>query len=163
MVTRSPISHTFVADPRIVDIVDFGPNELSFVGLEQGATTVTLWFGEAEVPLILQVEVTPSLGVARAARSPDVAIRAIPRPDRTRLSAASGPTVGHAPFAPEPSPESQLPAAANAQRRPATAAPIPRYDGHTPWQVTQRRDAQSAVPALYEGKRQAWRPADDRR
>jgi len=132
MVTRHPISHTFVADPRVVDIVDFGPNEVSFVGLEQGATTVTLWFGEAEEPLILQVEVTPSIGVARPVKNQDVANRGVHRPDRPGVSATFGPTAGHAPSFAESSRlgASRLPAATTATRpgrSPNGAMPARRF------------------------------------
>src|SRR5579862_1256092 len=46
MITRpdSPVVRSAVADPRIVDIVQFSPNELAFIGLQLGTTTVFLWF-----------------------------------------------------------------------------------------------------------------------
>jgi hypothetical protein len=166
MVTRGPISRTFVADPRIVDIVEFSDNEVSFVGLEQGTTTATLWFSEGQEPLILQVEVTPSVGVAKSAGgSRDVVNRGSRRPDHGRIVAAFGPA-GHAPSLSKPksSAASSLPGTNSADRRPApSAAAIPRYDGHTPWQIPERAGTRVAVPAVFEGSRQAPRQAESAR
>jgi hypothetical protein len=166
MVTRNPISRTFVADPRIVDIVEFSDNEVSFVGLEQGTTTATLWFNEGQEPLILQVEVTPSVGVAKSVGgSRDVVSRGVRRPDHGKIAAALGPA-GHAPSLSRlpSSPASSLPGTMTAERRPApSAAAIPRYDGHTPWQVPERAGTRGAVPAVFERSRQAPRQSDFQR
>ena len=48
-------------------IVAFSDNEVSFVGLEQGTTTATLWFNESQEPLILQVEVPGNRAIDLAA------------------------------------------------------------------------------------------------
>ena len=166
MVTRSPISRTFVADPRIVDIVEFSDREVAFVGLEQGTTTATLWFNEGQEPLILQLEVTPSIGVAKSAGTGrDVVNRGVRRPDHGRMAAAFGPA-GHVPTLPKP-PSSQagfLPGTMTADRRPAAStAPILRYDGHTPWQIPERVGTRGAVPAVFEKGQQAPRQADFQR
>jgi hypothetical protein len=167
MVTRSPISRTFVADPRIVDIVEFSDNEVSFVGLEQGTTTATLWFHEGQEPLILQVEVTPSIGVAKSAGgSRELVNRGTRRGDHARIAAVFGPSAGHAPSLSKPSssPNSPSPGMLTAERKPAQmAAPIPRYDGHTPWQVPERAGTRGAVPAVFERSRQAPQQADFQR
>jgi pilus assembly protein CpaC len=55
MVARSNIVRTAVADPAIVDVVQYSPNELSIIGLELGSTTLTLWFDNSHQPLIYQV------------------------------------------------------------------------------------------------------------
>jgi hypothetical protein len=163
MVTRSPIIRTFVADPRIVDIVEFSDSEVAFVGLEQGTTTATLWFDEGQEPLILQVEVTPSIGVAKSVGgSRDVVNRGARRPDHGKMAAAFGP----APSLPKlPSSQSGfLPGTTTADRRPAAStAPILRYDGHTPWQIPDRTGARGAVPAVFERSQQAPRQADFQR
>ncbi len=162
MVTRSPISRTFVADPRIVDIVEFSENEVSFVGLEQGTTTATLWFNDGQEPLILQLEVTPSIGVAKSVGgSRDVVNRGGRRPDHAKMAAAFGPA-RRVPSLPKPpsSPAGSLPGTMTADRRPApSAAPILRYDGHTPWPIPERTGTRGAVPAVFERSRQPPRQA----
>ncbi len=55
LVARSKVVRTAVADPNIVDIVQYSPNELSIIGLEMGSTTLTLWFDNSQQPLIYQV------------------------------------------------------------------------------------------------------------
>src|SRR5262245_20458744 len=44
VMTRGNIARTFVAYPRIAEVVQFRSNELVLIGLETGLTTVTLWF-----------------------------------------------------------------------------------------------------------------------
>jgi len=56
MVTRSNVIRTAVADQRVVEIVQFSPNELAFIGMALGTTTVTLWFEDAVEPLIYLIE-----------------------------------------------------------------------------------------------------------
>jgi pilus assembly protein CpaC len=55
LVARTNIVRTAVADPSIVDVVQFSPSELSIIGLELGSTTLTLWFDNSHQPLIYQV------------------------------------------------------------------------------------------------------------
>ncbi len=55
LVAKSNIVRTAVADPSIVDVVQYSPSELSIIGLEQGSTTLTLWFDNSRQPLIYQV------------------------------------------------------------------------------------------------------------
>lgn len=56
IITRNSVFRTAIADPRLVDVVQFSPNELAFIGLELGTTTVTLWFENNPEPLIYLVE-----------------------------------------------------------------------------------------------------------
>jgi pilus assembly protein CpaC len=55
LIARSNIVRTAVADPSIVDVVQFSPTELSIIGLDLGSTTLTLWFDNSHQPLIYQV------------------------------------------------------------------------------------------------------------
>jgi pilus assembly protein CpaC len=55
LIARTNIVRTAVADPSIVDVVQFSPSELSIIGLELGSTTLTLWFDNSHQPLIYQV------------------------------------------------------------------------------------------------------------
>src|SRR3984885_3714069 len=55
LVARTNVVRTAVADPTIVDIVQYSPSELSIIGLELGSTTLTLWFDNSHQPLIYQV------------------------------------------------------------------------------------------------------------
>ncbi|HXY37828.1 MAG TPA: pilus assembly protein N-terminal domain-containing protein [Planctomycetaceae bacterium] len=55
VIARTNIVRTAVADPSIIDVVQFSPNELSIIGLDLGSTTLTLWFDNSHQPLIYQV------------------------------------------------------------------------------------------------------------
>ncbi len=57
MHSRGEIYRSHVADPEIVDIVQFSSKEISIVGLERGATTVTLWMNGNEWPITVLVRV----------------------------------------------------------------------------------------------------------
>jgi pilus assembly protein CpaC len=57
MITKSNVVRTAIADQRIVDIVQFSPTELAFIGMMVGSTTVTMWFEDSPQPLIYLVEV----------------------------------------------------------------------------------------------------------
>lgn len=57
MVTKSNVVRTAIADQRVVDIVQFSPNELAFIGQSLGSTNVTFWFEDDPEPLIYLVEV----------------------------------------------------------------------------------------------------------
>jgi pilus assembly protein CpaC len=59
IVARTNIVRTAVADPSIVDVVQYSPSELSIIGLELGSTTLTLWFDNSRQPLIYQVNTVP--------------------------------------------------------------------------------------------------------
>ncbi len=59
VITRSRITRWAVADPSVVDVLQYSPNEISIIGQQMGATHLTLWFeGEPTTdPLIYRVEV----------------------------------------------------------------------------------------------------------
>ena len=57
MITKSNVVRTAIADQRIVEVVQFSPNELAFIGQQLGSTTVTLWFEDEVEPLIYLIEV----------------------------------------------------------------------------------------------------------
>jgi pilus assembly protein CpaC len=59
VVARSPVSRMAIADPTVIDVVQYSPNEFSVIGLALGTTTLTLWFDNSREPLIYLVEVIP--------------------------------------------------------------------------------------------------------
>lgn len=46
--TKQPVVRVSIAEPGIVETVNFSPNEFELIGREIGETTVTLWFGDAQ-------------------------------------------------------------------------------------------------------------------
>ena len=63
IVTRSRVIQSAIADPSVIDVVQYSPNEVSVIGLAMGSTTLTLWFENNPQPLIYLVKVVrdPSL------------------------------------------------------------------------------------------------------
>lgn len=59
MVARAPIARIAIADPSVVDVVQYSPNEIGIIGMGFGTTTLTLWFDNSRDPLIYLVEVIP--------------------------------------------------------------------------------------------------------
>lgn len=59
MVARAPIARIAIADPSVVDVVQYSPNEIGIIGMNLGTTTLTLWFDNSRDPLIYLVEVIP--------------------------------------------------------------------------------------------------------
>lgn len=57
IVSRGRINRLGIADPRIIDVVQYSPTEISIVGTGVGATTLTLWFEEDPRPLVYLVNV----------------------------------------------------------------------------------------------------------
>ena len=57
MITKANVVRTAIADQRVVDIVQFSPNELAFIGQTLGSTNVTFWFEDDPEPLIYLIEV----------------------------------------------------------------------------------------------------------
>jgi pilus assembly protein CpaC len=55
IIARSKITRSAIADPSIVDVAQYSPQELSVIGLEQGSTTLTVWFEDGSRPLIYLV------------------------------------------------------------------------------------------------------------
>jgi len=47
--TKKPVSRFSITNPQTMDVVQFSPTEFELVGLAQGQTTLTLWFGDNEV------------------------------------------------------------------------------------------------------------------
>ncbi len=56
IVTRANVVRMAVADPSIVDVVQYSPREIAVIGLELGTTTLTIWFDDGSQPLIYLVE-----------------------------------------------------------------------------------------------------------
>ncbi|MBC7815743.1 MAG: pilus assembly protein N-terminal domain-containing protein [Planctomycetaceae bacterium] len=59
VITRSRITRWAVADPSVIDVLQYSPTEISVIGQQMGATHLTLWFeGEQTTdPVIYRVEV----------------------------------------------------------------------------------------------------------
>lgn len=59
VITRSRIARWAVADPSVVDVLQYSPTEISIIGQQMGATHLTLWFEDEPTtePLIYRVEV----------------------------------------------------------------------------------------------------------
>ncbi len=55
IVGRSNIVRSAIADPSIVEVAQYSPNELAIIGLQVGTTTLTLWFDKNPQPLIYLV------------------------------------------------------------------------------------------------------------
>ncbi|MBX3412831.1 MAG: pilus assembly protein N-terminal domain-containing protein [Pirellulales bacterium] len=48
IITREPISRVSIADPGIIEFVQYSPREIEVIGLETGETSLTIWFGEQQ-------------------------------------------------------------------------------------------------------------------
>jgi pilus assembly protein CpaC len=59
VITRAPISRIAIADPSIIDIVQYSPTEMGILALGLGSTVLHLWFDGSPDPLIYLVEVIP--------------------------------------------------------------------------------------------------------
>jgi pilus assembly protein CpaC len=68
LTTRSNIVRTAIADPSVMDMVQYSPNEISIIGLEVGSTTLTLWFEDSPEPLIYLVRTIPDPGIEERQR-----------------------------------------------------------------------------------------------
>ncbi len=53
--TRSNVTRTAIADPEVVEVVQFSENELGIIGLNLGTTTLTIWFENNKNPLIYEI------------------------------------------------------------------------------------------------------------
>lgn len=56
VITRSNIIKIAVADPAILDIVQYSPKQFALVGLGLGSTTLTMWFEDQPDPLIYTIK-----------------------------------------------------------------------------------------------------------
>ncbi len=63
VIARHNIVRTAIADPTVIDIVQYSPNEISIIGLALGSTTLTLWFDSSADPLIYLVTTIPDPGI----------------------------------------------------------------------------------------------------
>ena len=63
IVAKGNVVRTAIADPSVVEVVQYSPNEIAFIGQSLGTTTVTMWFDDGSEPLIYLVETVrdPSL------------------------------------------------------------------------------------------------------
>lgn len=63
IVAKGNIVRAAIADPGVVDVVQYSPTEIAVIGMSLGSTTVTLWFDDNSDPLIYLVETVrdPSL------------------------------------------------------------------------------------------------------
>ncbi len=72
IVGRSNITRSAIADPSIIEVAQYSPNELAIIGLQVGTTTLTLWFDKSPEPLIYLVNTVRDPSVDERRRS-DVA------------------------------------------------------------------------------------------
>ncbi|MCA9102937.1 MAG: pilus assembly protein N-terminal domain-containing protein [Planctomycetales bacterium] len=64
--TKVDIYRTAVVDPRVCNVVQFTPREISVIGVAQGATHVTFWFEDGQhEPLTYLVRVEPDPDVQK--------------------------------------------------------------------------------------------------
>lgn len=56
MITRANVVRFHIADPAILDIVQYTPKELSLLGLARGSTTLHMWFEGYNEPVIYLVK-----------------------------------------------------------------------------------------------------------
>lgn len=56
MNTRANVVRIQIANPNVLDVVQYSPRELSLIGLARGNTTLTIWFEGHEQPLIYLVK-----------------------------------------------------------------------------------------------------------
>ncbi|MDX1966024.1 MAG: pilus assembly protein N-terminal domain-containing protein [Planctomycetaceae bacterium] len=56
MNTRANVTRIHIVDPSIVDVVQYGPRELAFLGLARGSTTLMMWFEGETDPIIYLVK-----------------------------------------------------------------------------------------------------------
>lgn len=63
VVTKTNVTRTAIADPSVIDLVQYSPTEFGIIGLTLGSTTLTLWFENDPEPLIYLIKVIrdPSL------------------------------------------------------------------------------------------------------
>lgn len=154
--TRSNVSRTFVADPRIAEAVQFRPNELVLIGLETGRTTVTLWFEDSPEPLIYLVEVihetvTPArVGQnGKTGEGPQTTAYANRRMQESRVTGAR-----ERQMAPLKTAGADLKSSASdlsMRRQPAGLLSTGRYDGHAPWPQPDRKSSNGATPIGFDG------------
>jgi pilus assembly protein CpaC len=57
VIARANVVRAIIADPSIIDLVQYSPREFSIIGLGRGSTTLTLWFENESEPLIYLVTV----------------------------------------------------------------------------------------------------------
>ncbi len=56
MITRANLVRYAIADPSILDLIQFGPKEFSLLGMARGSTTLHLWFEGHTDPVIYLVK-----------------------------------------------------------------------------------------------------------
>src|SRR5262249_17741790 len=63
VVTKTNVTRTAIADPSVIDLVQYSPTEFGIIGLQLASTTLTLWFENDPDPLIYLIKVIrdPSL------------------------------------------------------------------------------------------------------
>src|SRR5262245_10160854 len=156
VMTRGNVARTFVADPRIVEAVQFRSNELVLIGLETGRTTVTLWFEDSPEPLIYLLEIvhgpvnTRRMVGQNSERGEASQITAYANRRKQESGAAATrqrPTNSVKPVAAD---EGLSPVNLS-QRQRATITSRGRYDGHAPWPSADRKTPITAVPIGFDG------------
>ena len=154
--TRSNVARTFVADPRIAEVVQFRPNELVLIGLETGRTTITLWFEDSPEPLIYLVEVVhePVTPVrvgqnAKRGEGPQATAYANRRNQERRVAGARDWQVS--PLKSAGTDANSSASDLSMRRQPAVLPSGGHYDGHAPWPMTDRKPLNGAAPIGFDG------------
>jgi hypothetical protein len=147
---RSQVTRTFVADPRIFEIVQFSSKDLAFIGLRQGSTTLTLWFDNADEPAVILVEC-----VAPPPRS--LTKQQDPGSETALLAGNVLPSASHSDQSPQILARPRVPiglrgGSAAGVRLAAVLPPRARYDGHAPW-PTADCSAARPVPVKLDASR----------
>ncbi|MBI1344925.1 type II and III secretion system protein [bacterium] len=56
MYTKANVTRIHIADPSIIDVIQYSPRELSFIGMARGTTTMTMWFEGQDEPIVYLVK-----------------------------------------------------------------------------------------------------------
>jgi len=157
VMTRGNVVRTFIADPRVAEVVQFRSNELVLIGLETGRTTVTMWFEDTPEPLIYLIEIVHGPVSTRrnvgqnsdSGKAEQITAYANRRKQdsgaaatRQRPTNSAKPVVADARL---------LPVNLSPQRQRATIPSQGRYDGHAPWPSADRKMPNAAVPIGFDG------------
>jgi len=159
---RKNVTRSVVADPKVVEVVQFRPNELVLIGLGQGSTTVSLWFEDESEPLVVYVETKGGLASPKAsaqiqnlkAEESSATAISLGNSGQGSISDANGriSQVLELPAVPIGAPAMKT---APGTRTTAVAAPQSRYDGHALWPASDRSEPGRRIPVGPYGGRLA--------
>jgi Flp pilus assembly secretin CpaC len=157
VMTRGNVVRTFVANPRIAEVVQFRSNELVLIGLETGRTTLTLWFEDSPEPLIYLIEIIHGpVSAPRAigqnssnGEASQITAYANRRKQESGAAATRQRTTNS--VKPVGADAGLSPANLSMQRQRAAVPARGRYDGHAPWPGAERKPSNAAAPIGFDG------------